>query len=76
MVGFRPRFNQRHGRREFHRLGRRRRFAEQSPPLPPDDGIEPVHIGHSALTPMATCFQLVPSLIARHGTLPVPPTNR
>ena len=29
-----------------------------------------------ALTPMAICFQLVPSLMARHGTLPVPPALR
>ena len=28
------------------------------------------------LAPMATCFQFVPSLMARHGTLPVPPALR
>jgi len=29
-----------------------------------------------AFDPMATCFQFVPSEIARHGTEPVPPTDR
>ena len=29
-----------------------------------------------ALMPMAICFQLVPSEMARHGTEPVPPTDR
>ena len=29
-----------------------------------------------ALTPMATCFQFVPSLTARQGMPPVPPADR
>ena len=29
-----------------------------------------------ALLPMAICFQFVPSEMARHGTEPVPPTDR
>ena len=29
-----------------------------------------------ALLPMATCFQFVPSEMARHGTLPVPPADK
>jgi hypothetical protein len=30
-------------------------------------------IGQMAFAPIAICFQLVPSLMARHGTEPVPP---
>jgi hypothetical protein len=58
--------------RDRHRLGVRRPVNwQQRTPHSPNNRIQAVH--QIALTPIAICFQFAPSLIARHGTLPVPP---
>ena len=86
---FRRRFDVLAVRKDFDRrqLVAVRKDREERPPLPPDDGI---HFAHNrmasaartaartqmALAPMATCIQFVPSLMAMHGTEPVPPADR
>src|ERR1017187_10365254 len=74
--------------RDRNRLGVRRPVNwQQRTSHPPNDWIQTVHLVFFCLTwepsndasnqiafaPIATCFQFAPSLMAMHGTEPVPP---